>query len=195
MDPNPDSGTRSAVGASASSGLRPARNCRPPLLRFQTLERPVWGRVYALIYGGVFVGLLAVTVSLVPNVRTHMGTHQQLGLPPCGFVVMTGYPCPTCGMTTAFAAVLRGQWGTAVRASLAGTVFAVLLIALSLNAAYAVLAGRYLTLDFYRVRADWLVWGAVALILVSWGANVLWGRLDGTLPVPMADAFDQASGP
>ena len=32
-----------------------------------------------------------------------MGTHQQLGLPPCNFVTLTGYPCPACGMTTSFA--------------------------------------------------------------------------------------------
>src|SRR4051812_17322272 len=25
------------------------------------------------------------------------GTHEQLGLPACGLLEHTGYPCPTCG--------------------------------------------------------------------------------------------------
>ena len=32
-----------------------------------------------------------------------VGTHQQLGLPPCTFLWLTGFPCPFCGMTTSFA--------------------------------------------------------------------------------------------
>jgi len=39
---------------------------------------------------------------LTPDPSGH-GTHTQLGLPPCGFLVLTGCPCPGCGLTTAFA--------------------------------------------------------------------------------------------
>ena len=37
----------------------------------------------------------------------HHGTHTQLGMPPCGFLVYTGYPCPGCGLTTSFAHMIR----------------------------------------------------------------------------------------
>ncbi|MCB9677855.1 MAG: DUF2752 domain-containing protein [Alphaproteobacteria bacterium] len=30
------------------------------------------------------------------------GTHTQLGLNSCSFLVATGYPCPMCGATTTF---------------------------------------------------------------------------------------------
>ncbi len=54
-------------------------------------------------------GPLAVLITaalLTPSGEGH-GTHTQLGLPPCGFLVYTGYPCPGCGLTTSFAHMIR----------------------------------------------------------------------------------------
>ncbi len=53
-----------------------------------------------------------------------MGTHQQLGLPPCSFVLLTGYPCPSCGMTTSFALLIRGDILASLRANWVGTLLA-----------------------------------------------------------------------
>lgn len=57
----------------------------------------------------LFSGPLAVLVTaalLTPSSAGH-GTHTQLGLPPCGFLVYTGFPCPGCGLTTSFAHMIR----------------------------------------------------------------------------------------
>ncbi len=57
----------------------------------------------------LFSGPLAVLITaatLTPSSAGH-GTHTQLGLPPCGFLVYTGYPCPGCGLTTSFAHMIR----------------------------------------------------------------------------------------
>jgi hypothetical protein len=52
--------------------------------------------------------VFAIAAFLTPNPHGH-GTHTQLGLPPCGFLVVTGLPCPGCGLTTCFAYMIRGQ--------------------------------------------------------------------------------------
>lgn len=73
--------------------------------------------------GGVALGLAAVLGLarwLVPDPRGY-GTHTQLGLGPCAFLVMTGLPCPSCGMTTAFSWAVRGRFDRAWRANPAGS--------------------------------------------------------------------------
>lgn len=52
-------------------------------------------------------GVLLTTARILSPSPNGLGTHQQLGLPPCFFHQMTGIPCPTCGMTTSFAHTVR----------------------------------------------------------------------------------------
>jgi hypothetical protein len=51
-------------------------------------------------------------------------THLQLGLPPCTFRVVTGVPCPSCGMTTSFALLMHGDLANSLRANAVGTLMA-----------------------------------------------------------------------
>lgn len=53
-----------------------------------------------------------------------MGTHRQLGLPPCTFITLFSLPCPGCGMTTSFAHFVRGNLFAAARANFAGLLLA-----------------------------------------------------------------------
>jgi hypothetical protein len=59
-----------------------------------------------------------------------METHTKLGLPACSFKTMVGVPCPSCGMTTSFALLVRGDVGNSLRANAAGTVLALFCLAL-----------------------------------------------------------------
>lgn len=61
--------------------------------------------VWLVVLAGA-VAVLVTAALLTPSAEGH-GTHTQLGLPPCGFLVYTGYPCPGCGLTTAFAHMIR----------------------------------------------------------------------------------------
>ncbi|MEC7985341.1 MAG: DUF2752 domain-containing protein [Myxococcota bacterium] len=57
-----------------------------------------------LIALGIFIPtaiVLGLAMYLKPD-PSGMGTHQQLGLSPCGFLEYTALPCPMCGMTTTF---------------------------------------------------------------------------------------------
>jgi hypothetical protein len=60
--------------------------------------------------------VLAVALWLKPAAIGY-GTHTQLGLPPCNFLLVTHLPCPSCGMTTCFAYAVRLQFWKAFLAN------------------------------------------------------------------------------
>ena len=75
------------------------------------------GAMVAIVLG--IVAVFAVARGLEPS-PSGSGTHTQLGLPPCPFATVTGRPCPSCGMTTAFAWFVRGRFGRSWGANPAG---------------------------------------------------------------------------
>lgn len=60
-------------------------------------------------------GMILVACILTPDPRGY-GTHTQLGLNPCVWRTIHGRPCPSCGLTTAFTHIVRGEWHQAVQA-------------------------------------------------------------------------------
>ncbi len=129
---------------------------------------PAIDRVVAaaiLLITAVIVGLL---LTLQPDPRG-IGTHEQLGMEPCGWAQgPNGIPCPTCGVTTAACqlvhlhpidAVVTQPFGASV--ALAGLVLA--------GAAAFCLGRQKSFLDLIA----WLPYGTIAvgftvLLLVSW---------------------------
>ncbi len=71
---------------------------------------PARGTVLSRVGWAAFLlpalAVLVTAAFLTPNPVGH-GTHTQLGLPPCGFYVFTGIPCPGCGLTTCFSYMMR----------------------------------------------------------------------------------------
>jgi hypothetical protein len=98
-----------------------------------------------------FVAVFAVAAWLRPyqpdGSPRAMATHIQLGLPECEFVRWTGKPCPSCGMTTSFAHLVRGNLGSSLKANWVGTLLAVYWLLLIPWAVYAAVRGR-----LWRVR-------------------------------------------
>lgn len=90
--------------------------------------RTIWrsgARCHLLGAAGVLALPLLVAWWLVPDPRGE-GTHEQLGLPQCRFRTHFGVRCPTCGMTTAWAHMVRLEVKAALRTNAAGALLAVL---------------------------------------------------------------------
>jgi hypothetical protein len=76
--------------------------------RASTAEKAAQGILAAVMAASLATGLL-LTAS-----PTGTGTHTVLGLPPCGMLVVTGRPCPTCGVTTSFVLAAHGRFHEAM---------------------------------------------------------------------------------
>ena len=81
-------------------------------------------RLPLIAAGATIVGLLITARCLTPS-DVGIGTHQQLGLPPCGFVAMFGVPCPSCGMTTSWSHMTRGNIFSSFGANPGGALLAI----------------------------------------------------------------------
>lgn len=79
-----------------------------------------WLRGVMICGGMTLIALLIVAASLQPD-AAGFGTHQQLGLPPCSSLVMFGFRCPACGMTTSWAYLMRGNVLAALSVNSGGT--------------------------------------------------------------------------
>lgn len=114
----------------------------------------------ALFAAGLIpLGLLIVAIRLTPS-PSGLGTHQQLGLAPCWIHQNTGVPCPSCGMTTAWAHAVRGDWTAAAGVNLGGT----------LAAAAALVVGPWLVVS--ALLARWFAVQPTSWLLVASGS--LW---------------------
>lgn len=126
--------------------------------------------------------LLAFAARLHPN-ESGLGTHEQVGLGPCLAPILTGYPCPTCGMTTAVAHAVRGQWIMGFQAQPAGLALAITVAAVALMGGWGAITGRTWRLNPLIFSLDRMAVAAVAIWLLGWGYKVASGQLNGTLPL------------
>ena len=124
--------------------------------------------------GAGLAGLLLVAASLHPN-PAGLGTHEQLGLPPCTFRWLFGIRCPSCGMTTSWSHATHGQWRQALAANVGGTLLAALALAVAPLCVISAVRGRWLI----AFPSDWaLAAGALvlaAMTLLDWAIRLATG--------------------
>lgn len=67
-------------------------------------------RLVAAVVAAACLAVLLVAAGLSPSPTGH-GTHTQIGpfMAPCAWPLLMNMPCPTCGMTTAFAHAADGD--------------------------------------------------------------------------------------
>lgn len=137
------------------------------LLRFFQILPSIWSnrpvgvklRIGMLAAALLCAAPLVVAGRLKPN-PDGLGTHQQLGLPPCTIRVMWGIRCPSCGMTTSWSYFARGQVMMSLRANIAGTLLAII----ATSGAVILFSGF----------ASGKMPGRGVLVLATWGMVLAW---------------------
>ena len=142
-----------------------------PLVERVRAKNPFSARLIATgcALGGMAV--LGMALWLTPDPRG-FGTHTQLGQPECGFLLVTQLPCPTCGMTTAFAHAVRGQWFRAILAQPMGFLLALATAGTVVVSLMVIITGTVWNLNWYRVSASRFVFAVFALFLAGWAVRV-----------------------
>ena len=114
-------------------------------------------------------GVLAALLAWYAYTRFYWSVAGLHGaLPPCPFLLLTGVPCPFCGVTRSFASIWQGDLGRALHFHPLGPLyFGAGLVAVAV-AGWAVLSGRLLRVHLsQRVeRAGYLA--AAALVMGGW---------------------------
>jgi hypothetical protein len=169
-------------GLPLAEPVRPRRPRRDPAEAAREARRIRRGvRVMLLAIAAILTAVFVIAFRIHPydaegNPRT-MATHTQIGMPPCNFVVLTGKPCPSCGMTTSFALLVRGDVVNSLKANWVGSTICVLW---ALTLVWAVASAAWGKMLFVPPGRGELVFtiivGAVVfLMLARWGVLLLAG--------------------
>jgi len=132
----------------------------------------IFGRLVWLFFFSAPATVFAIALMLTPNPVGH-GTHTQLGLPPCGFLVVSGFPCPGCGLTTCFSFMVRGDVVGAAAANPFGVMLFLVSAAVMVLGAVGFVRGMPVIDTLDRLQADkWAILLSVSSLTV-WGVKVL----------------------
>jgi len=128
-----------------------------------------------LVWAVVSLGCLSVliTAATLSANEANYGTHTQLGLPPCGFLMATGLPCLTCGMTTSFTLAVEGRWLEALIAQPMGAVLAFTSAMMVWVAGYAAIAGLALAGMLKSLFRQPVVIVIAVLWIAAWGFKAI----------------------
>lgn len=117
-----------------------------------TIYEPAIGRrslVGQLLYFSVWLAVTVVGACLHAS-RTGHGTHEQLGLPPCPSVLLFSRPCPGCGLTTSWTALIHGDLALAFHAHPLGPLLYLFFTVTSLLALRGWITGKRMVVDSPR---------------------------------------------
>lgn len=124
-------------------------------------------RTRYLVGAGLSAALLLISRLLHPS-ADGVGTHRQLGLPPCAFLHFTGVPCPGCGLTTSVAHAARLHFYESIVTQPFGLVIFIS-AALSVPLSIYFIRRRVPCAKLNRLRGGNLViYLTIALFILSW---------------------------
>jgi len=143
----------------------PTQNPAPDALAPDAVrQRRLAALVVVLAAGGV----LATAWALSPS-KAGFGTHQALGLPACSWPQRFGVPCPSCGMTTAFAFAAKGRLIESFATQPMGCLLAIVTGMAFVGSAWTLASGRTVWPVFERLWSARVAWILGIAALLAWG--------------------------
>jgi hypothetical protein len=134
-----------------------------------------WPQRLAMAAAGGLLMVLLFTASRLTPSPSGMGTHQRLGLPMCTIRVWYNLRCPSCGMTTSWAHLTRGNLAAAFRANAGGLLLGLASIAAGPWLLVSGLMGRWL----WGPPHEWTALGVglaiIAVTLIDWSVRLTMG--------------------
>jgi hypothetical protein len=164
-DPPIDEGQKTDPAGQPGGGDVGSQPQRPANLRDPQF-RSVFTRTGALMLALVPISLLVTASQLEPS-SSGLGTHQQLGLPPCSMRVLFGIRCPGCGMTTSWAHFTQGQWARSFQVNAGGFLLACFSIVLGTLALRTGFSGQMPSLRSQQAVTFTAV-GIAVVTLLDW---------------------------
>jgi len=124
-------------------------------------------RIQYLVVIGLAAALLLIARLLRPS-ADGVGTHRQLGLPPCAFLHFTGIPCPSCGLTTSVAHAARFHFYQSLTTQPFGlVVFISAVLSIPLSIYFIRRRVPWSTLDGLRGK-NLVIYMLIALFILCW---------------------------
>jgi hypothetical protein len=120
--------------------------------------------------------LVLLASCLLTPAASGVGTHTQLGLPPCGFLSLFQRPCPACGLTTSFAHLAHGSLHASLIAHPLGPPLFAALLVLVPRSLFETLRVQPTPLFQIGPREVRVAWVYTAALLLVWLVRLL-GRL------------------
>ena len=144
---------------------RQQRNSGPSVRRASALQRKIAALVALSVFG------LFVCLWLLQRAGFDFG----LVFGPCGMKQRTGWPCPTCGMTTSVLAFARGDLLTAFYVQPAGAFLCTLLVVGAFFAFLMSVFGVYFSAFdrlFAELRVRYLIVGLLVILAAGWAVTM-----------------------
>ncbi len=125
----------------------------------------------------LFIGatLVLATATFLDPDPSGVGTHQQLGIPPCMILSHFGLPCPLCGMTTSFALMADGQPAEAFLNQPFAAVLFVITAVIAIVAGIELVAPAHrwrMLLSCFKGREVGLLTAIFVALIASWAYKI-----------------------
>ncbi|HVT81889.1 MAG TPA: DUF2752 domain-containing protein [Phycisphaerae bacterium] len=143
----------------------------PPIVKPQPTpaQKRLEVRIWCALTFALCITMLGIGFWLSPK-SAGTGSHEELGLPPCGFLATTGYPCPTCGCTTAVSNFSHGYLLRSFLTQPFGFAVALLAAVLVPLTLWGAVTGTWKGPSMFWLGWHWQYWvyGGLALLALGW---------------------------